>query len=337
MTDIPACQPIDTAQPCGPSLDYDPLYLLVMGRLAPRIGVQYGNFVDLPAAPDWSAIARDCEGLMRRTHDIPLMVGWCRVRLALAHAPGLAQALVRLRSMLERWPDDVHPQLRIDGTPDPAVRANAVAALADPDGLLGEIGEIEWMANGAMRLTVRDVERSRAKRRPPDAVSPEVVDRLLDAARQDAGSDSARCIRALGESAVGIRAIDAWSRAQLGDHAPSLARLLDLLSPFEMPSKARERPSSAQHAAAATTPSAHARQAPNMTTETQPTSGARHDAAASIRSARQWFELHEPSSPIAVILKQAERMVGQRFVQVADAIPLELLRQWDERRTDIDE
>lgn len=48
-----------------------------------------------------------------------------------------------------------------------------------------------------------------------------------------------------------------------------------------------------------------------------------------IYAARRWFEANEPSSPVAVLLKQAERMVGQRFAAVADAIPLDLLRKWD--------
>ena len=56
---------------------------------------------------------------------------------------------------------------------------------------------------------------------------------------------------------------------------------------------------------------------------------AREDVLATIRAAREWFETHEPSSPVAVLLKQAERMVGKRFSQVADSIPLDLLRKWE--------
>jgi len=55
----------------------------------------------------------------------------------------------------------------------------------------------------------------------------------------------------------------------------------------------------------------------------------RDEVLQTIRSARMWFENHEPSSPVAVLLKQSERMAGQRFAQVADAIPLDLLRKWD--------
>ena len=39
---------------------------------------------------------------------------------------------------------------------------------------------------------------------------------------------------------------------------------------------------------------------------------------------------HEPSSPVALLLQQAERLVGKRYAEVADALPPELLRAWDQ-------
>ncbi len=55
----------------------------------------------------------------------------------------------------------------------------------------------------------------------------------------------------------------------------------------------------------------------------------REDMLHSIRTARGWFERHEPSSLVLVLLKQAERMDGKRFHEIADAIPLDLLRHWE--------
>ncbi|MDQ0083786.1 hypothetical protein J2W35_004152 [Variovorax boronicumulans] len=55
----------------------------------------------------------------------------------------------------------------------------------------------------------------------------------------------------------------------------------------------------------------------------------RRDVLNSIHIAREWFEMHEPSSSVAVLLMQAERMVGKRFSQVADSIALGLLQRWD--------
>jgi type VI secretion system protein ImpA len=55
----------------------------------------------------------------------------------------------------------------------------------------------------------------------------------------------------------------------------------------------------------------------------------RHAALALIRTAREWFEQHEPSSPIPMLLRRAEQFVGKRYAEVVMAIPAELLAQWD--------
>ena len=44
---------------------------------------------------------------------------------------------------------------------------------------------------------------------------------------------------------------------------------------------------------------------------------------------REWIDQHEPSSPVSVLLKQADRMWGKRFSEVATMIPAELLQAWD--------
>ncbi len=41
-----------------------------------------------------------------------------------------------------------------------------------------------------------------------------------------------------------------------------------------------------------------------------------HAALELIREARQWFEQHEPSSPIPVLLGRAEQFVGKRYAEV---------------------
>ena len=45
----------------------------------------------------------------------------------------------------------------------------------------------------------------------------------------------------------------------------------------------------------------------------------RQAALPLIREARQWFEQHEPSSPIPVLLRRAEQFVGVRYIDVTRA------------------
>ena len=308
-------QPLNASDPCGPSLEYDAEYAVLLSRMSPRGDAQYGQFVGTPEAPNWAEIERDCRRLLLRTRDINLFVWLCRARTRVAQAAGLAQSLAVLSEVLERWPHAVHPQLVVEGERDPAVRANALAALADPDGLLGDVREIVVAANAARHLTVREIERAWSVPRLVDAPSPESVAQQLAQLRLAANGDADAPVNLLSEALRATRQIAEWAVRQLGGDAPSLQALIDLLKPFdEIDVVRRTEPVSPREGVLRPSVSGLA---------------SRDDALQAIRSARQWFENHEPSSPVAVLLKQAERMVGQRFALVANAIPLDLLQKWD--------
>jgi type VI secretion system protein ImpA len=63
------------------------------------------------------------------------------------------------------YPDTIHPQLEVDTDPDAAlaIRANAIQALTDSDGLLSDLREIPLAKSTATRLQMRDVERAFAR------------------------------------------------------------------------------------------------------------------------------------------------------------------------------
>lgn len=313
--------PFSATAPCGPSLEYDAEYAVLLARMSPRGDAQYGQFVGTPDAPNWAEVERDCRRLLLRTRDINLFVWLCRARTRLAQAPGLAQSLVLLAEALQTWPEAVHPQLVIEGERDPAVRANALAALADPEGLLSDVREIVIAANAARHLTVREVERAFATPRSLDAASPEGMAQQLADLAAAASNDDQAPLRLLAQAAEAAAQIVAWAAQHLGHDAPPLQALVRLLAHFQ-----RTAPSAAPVVVAITPGSI-----PSWPTNTASGEGraTRDDILRDIRSARRWFETHEPSSPVAVLLKQAERMTGLRFSQVADAIPLDLLRKWD--------
>jgi type VI secretion system protein ImpA len=326
-------QPISKEAPCGHSLEYDAEYAVLLSRMTPRGEAQYGKFVGTSEAPNWAEIERDCRRMLLRTKDISLLVCLCRARARLGQAAGLAQALEVLRSTLQAWPEAIHPQLVVEGEIDPAVRANALAALADPEGLLGDVREIMVTSNTAMRLGVRDVERAFAVPRLTNVLTEDAVTQQLSALRQAAAGDARAPVHQLAKAALEAHAIDAWSRQHLGDDAPTLEpllRVLDLFVAAETEPELEPEPVyEATVTDATTSPSnPHASHPAMPWTACGPVT-TRDDVLRSIRAAREWFEMNEPSSPVAVLLKQAERMVGKRFSQVADSIPLDLLQKWE--------
>ncbi len=312
--------PVSEREPCGPSLEYDHEFAMLFACMVPRSDAQYGSFVGKPEAINWAEVERDCLRLLLRTKDINLLVWLCRARVRQSEAAGLVQSLAVLSAVLQAWPEQVHPQLVIEGERDPAVRANAIAGLVDPEGLLGDVSEIVLSASTALRLTVREVDRAFTVPRPADALDPQGVTQQLKALRTAARGDPLAPIHCLAEAGAHLRAIEDWARSQLGEHAPSMLPLLRVLELFAAP----EMPSPQVPQRPVRTPG-EASEAPFVGR-----TGDRGEALLKIRAAREWFESHEPSSPVAVLLKQAERMVGKRFSQVADAIPLDLLRKWED-------
>jgi type VI secretion system protein ImpA len=97
-------QPVSALAPCGPSLEYDHEYAVLLSRMTPQADAQYGSFVGTPEVPNWAEVERDCQRLLLRTKDINLLVWLCRARTRLSQAAGLAHVLGMLRELLEAWP-----------------------------------------------------------------------------------------------------------------------------------------------------------------------------------------------------------------------------------------
>ncbi|WP_413708210.1 type VI secretion system protein TssA [Ralstonia sp. Ralssp110] len=329
--------PINADQPCGPDLEYDTEYVVLQARATPREAAQYGDFMTPTDALNWPELERDCQRLLLRTKDIRLLTLFLRCRTRLDQAEGLRDGLALLHAVLTAFPEQVHPQLEIDGEIDPGVRANALATLVDPQGLLADVREIA-LGRNAMRLQIRDIERALGMSRPADALAPASVHQQLEALR----SQGLPQIEAMQEACALAQSIQLWSETSLPDHAPDLKPLIRLLQLAGRPDSAQpvaseyapasEIPPAAAPAPAppradnAPLPPADAQPAPSQNVNAMPTS--RHAALTQIRFARTWFEAHEPSSPVALLLRQAESLVGKPFAEVFQAIPADIVERW---------
>jgi len=339
--------PIDVDAPCGPDLEYDPEFVVLSAKVITKSEAQYGDFVGSPEPVNWSDVDRDCRRLMMRSKDMRLAVLFTRCRTRLASAHGLAEGIGLLAAWLAAFPDSIHPQPEVDADRDAAleIRMNALQALADTDGLLADVREIALTKSTAIRLQVRDVERAFAHPRPGDALAPESVARQLDDLRAQQPTVMAGFANALAQ----LAAIDAWAGEHLGVHAPDLSPLTRLLrhvaredrgsTGYPQPVADNARigdeaegvlPDEQMPACELPSPETDAiRHVPAMAgTPTERRAEDRSTALEHIREARQWFERHEPSSPIPVLLKRAEHLVGKRYAEIVHAIPVELLVQW---------
>lgn len=331
--------PIAVDTPCGPDLEYDPEFILLLGRVAARTETQYGDFVGTPEPVNWSETERDCRRLMMRTKDIRLAVLLTRCRTRLAAFAGLAEGLGLLAGWLNGFADCVHPQPGVDEDHDAAleIRMNALQALTDMDGLLADVRDIALARSSVSRLQVRDVERAFAQPRPSDALSVESVTRQLDDLHAQQPDLIAHIDAAIGK----LGDIDAWSREHLGMFAADFSTLSRLLARLTDRRPAQPRmhdeiravekiPDTTCDECESEAVEEERGSEPSPVLLQRSALSSRETVVQAIREARQWFEAHEPSSPIPVLLRRAEQFVGKRYAEVVKAIPAELLVEWDQ-------
>jgi type VI secretion system protein ImpA len=349
-------QPVagDLARPCAANLEYDTDYAVLQSQLSPKVQVQYGDFTVEPEPPDWGTIERQARALSQRTRDITVLSALTRARTRRAGALGLREGLAILHAQLHLWPEHVHPQTQVDGEHDPLVRANALAALADPQGLLADIREVTISTSAASPLTVKDVERALGPKTSaynsigPDAASVRAQLRQLHSKQNPQ-------LQALQHSAQLAAQLQSWSEQHLQQDAPDLSPLTRLLAHLQQFDTSATKVQAEAVDSAGTNPQDPAGSAnpahpitafdldldlsldlQSASTPTHTPAQAPHNALhqrehirALLGQVIAWIEDNEPSSPVSIVLRQAQNLWGKRYAEIIAAVPPELLAQWD--------
>ena len=317
--------PVEEGAPCGADIEYDPEFVVLSGRVAARMEEQYGDFVGMPEAVNWAEVDRDCRRLMMRSKDIRLATLFARCRTRQAGADGLAEGLELLYAWLYAFPANIHPQMNVDEDRQAAleIRMNALQVLTDPQGLLADVREIVLSRSVIARLQVRDVERAFAQPRPNDALTPESVTRQLD----DIQSHSPAKLNGFVRAQAALASIVSWCKDQMGDCQPDflvLSRLLDRIV-----GDRRSVVVTDDDMATEETGQMPEQEGMLASEDGRQEIDNRYIAQQKIAQVREWFEKHEPSSPVAVLLRQAEYLVGKRYAEVYNVIPQDLLAKWE--------
>ncbi|MDF0606057.1 type VI secretion system ImpA family N-terminal domain-containing protein [Neisseriaceae bacterium TC5R-5] len=340
---------ISTEAPCGLNLEYDPAFVMLQSSIAAKMDAQYGDFVGLAEPVNWAEVERDSRTLLLRTKDIRLVIILLRSRLRQVGAEGLRDGVVLLKSLLDIYPDYLHPALVIDGEYDPIMRANAFTELVDHSGLLLDVRNINLPKAAGLQLQVKDVEKAFAIPRVKDALTGEAVLRVL----KELKAKRDKTVVALTEAYAELLALSNTLQTEMTADAPDLQELVKLLQPFaseEVESTVAIAHSSdmverVEHdltSSPVTMPVEgnefvavnHAPETVGVTIEKSSvvisSSMDRWAALGKIQQIRTWFEDNEPSSPVIILLRQAERMVGKRYSELIDMVPLEVLAKWDQ-------
>lgn len=322
---------LSDAAPCGDNLEYDPAFaqLLLLGAGKPE--QQIGDTLVPAEEPDWRQVLQQAEALLGRTKDLRVASWWTKAALRLRGFSGFADGLSLVHGMLDRFWDQVHPQIDPDDGDDPTMRVNALMELCDPDTTLAWLRKAPLVsARGVGVFTLRDValatgEAARSEGDEEASAQMAAVEAACLGCDLQALRDTAE---ALGEARQTLAAIEAIvSTHVVSAGAPNFSRLSALLA--QAARFVDERLAQRQAASGEMAMSDDAAQAAAGPSrgEVAPLAGGaaprpagevrtRDDVVAAIDRICAYYARHEPSSPVPMLLRRARRLVNMEFFEI---------------------
>ncbi len=319
---------VDAGAPCGPNLEYDPVFVALELEVLGKPEVQYGDSITAAVPPEWKTVRRMATELLARSRDLRLAVYQLRADLALGGIEGMAAGLHLIERLLdERW-DSVHPELDADDDNDPMLRINSLAVLADAGTVLKDLKDATLIVlPGLGPLSLRMLEVANGELPPPkgqEKIAVESIDKAL-ADVDDAALESA--VGVLTGALDSVVNIETLLVRQVGT---SQALNLDgLTRPLKRGRDFLAQRSGARGDAAQDAVDAAAEQGGDAPTggaaggaaRGAPISGAianRGDVVRMLDKLLEYYHQHEPSSPLPLLLERAKRLVPKNFMEIME-------------------
>jgi len=288
-------EPIAGDNACGPDCEYDNDFLALSQATAGKPEQQFGDTVIPAVDPDWREVDSLASAMLERTRDLRVVAWLSLANTHLHGASAFAAGLRLMHALCERYWDDVHPRVVIDGDSDPYLRMNAIAAFSGTeysgeDRLLMAL-RASVLVKQPLTLTYRDVEL--AFTNSPEA--PYAIGQAYD-------------------SYLGFRQLleDKVSAADM----PDFDCLVNVLKPVAM--GIRNLTSGQASGADA---EGIADQGASTGTGATVAGGSglvqsREDARRALERVCEYLERHEPSNPAALFARRAQRMLSMSFLDI---------------------
>jgi type VI secretion system protein ImpA len=326
--------PVDGPLPCGEDLEYDPEYLALQQAATGKREQQFGSTIIPAEPPDWARVERIAKQLCQRTLDVRVLVlltlAWTESR----GLPGYVDGLRVVDGVLQKFWDAVHPRVVDDGFEDPLPRMNALAALAEAEGLGRSVRDAKLLDDGGASMSLRQVEALLDSSKADQIDYPGGIARLREVARR-AQEKAAAPVVALHAALELLQRIRETAERALGQSwAPDFSRLERSLRTVIqlLPGQAQPAPMTAS---GADTVNAQGAEHPATTADagqhSAPAGGrkaniqeieisGRDDVHVLLEKACQYLERTEPSHPAPMLIRRAQRLLDLNFFQIIEEL-----------------
>ena len=312
-------EPLDGENPCGPDCEYDNDFLALSQAVAGKPEQQFGDTVIPAVDPDWREVDSLASLLLGRTRDLRV-VAW--LALANTRLHGVAAFSAGLKLMLtlcERYWDDVHPRVVVDGDSDPYLRMNAIAAFSGSE-FSGEDRLVQALRASVLikqplTLTYRDVELAFAQVGDAQYSQAQAESMLSDA--MAAGNTDIAEIAVAYNSFLALRSL-LEEKVASGD-TPDLERLENVLKPVVRGMErmqAQSTGSFSEEGNSEGSPSGGIVANGQVQASATGTIQSREDCRRALDRVCEYLERHEPSNPASLFARRAQRMLSLPFLDI---------------------
>jgi type VI secretion system protein ImpA len=333
--------PVEGPLPCGEDLEYDPDFMALQQAATGKREQQFGSTIIPAEPPDWARVERIATQLCKRTLDVRVLVlltlAWTESR----GLPGYVDGLRVVDGILQKYWDDVHPRV-VDGDfEDPLPRMNALAALAEAEGLGRSVRDARLLEDAGASMSLRQVEALLDSSKADQIDYPGGIGRLREVARR-AQEKAAAPVMALHAALGLLQRIRETSERALGQSwTPDFSRLERSLRTVVqlLPEQAQPAPPEALKVASGNEPAQAAASAQGIASPLNGASGqglasikdieisTRDDVQVLLEKACQYMERTEPSHPAPMLIRRAQRLLDLNFFQIIEELVPEGLQK----------
>ena len=325
---------VSPESPCGEDLSYDASFLALEDMLRPKAGGGIVAGVEEQAEePNWREVREKSLELLRRSKDLRVAMYLALAALRIDGLTGLRDGLVLLQGLLERFWEHLYPKLDPEDNNDPLERINILQSLSpdtvstqDPMKFKQRLAEVPLCISPQMgRFSLRDIQVAKGEITMATDQGTGARDMsVIDAAFQDTATDELLAASKITEEAIEHLATitTVFSKNAAQGQTPDLRDFQSILGNIH---KCIQGYLAKRGYGEASEESAPANAAAGGEAEKAGMSIAGEirspkEALLAIEKVCQYFDHHEPSSPVPMLLRRAQRLVSKNFMEVISDI-----------------
>lgn len=307
--------------PSGEDLEYDPIFTEMEIAGQPGEEKQAGDEILAAEDPDYKEVAAKAEDIMGRSHDLRAAIFMAEAQLRLNGLPGFAKCTSYINGCLETYWDTCHPQLDEEDDNDPTMRVNAVLTLTDPGRILRGVRRAPLTKSKMFgAISLRDISVADGETTPPSDMDSVPDQAQVAAAFQDTDPDELTAIaEAAAQALADVQAISAKFDTETPGQGPDLDPLIKLLKQANTRLSGARGVEVAEGEAESEGGEDAGAPAPAAAGGGASMSGgvnSRTDVQNALDRIIAYYERHEPSSPLPLLLLRAKKLVDADFLTI---------------------